>query len=111
MENVSTKHSIRVMLTIPKNSISISNGGLAGQDYHIQSVDTEDSQLVTATLNDIKVADYSKTGATIDYDPTGIDPANTSVTVPAADIGQTADITFSKDDEDLEWKIWGEDRR
>ena len=86
--------------------------GLTGQDYHIQPVDQEATQRETATLNDITPNDYSKIGSTIDYTPTGIDPANTSVEVPVADIGGTgSNLTFSKDDENLEWKIWGEDRR
>lgn len=107
-EEITAENALRCILSIPKQNYNLAEGGINGEDYHISSVDQELAEQVTATYQEITPTDFSKTGATIDYKPTGGE--NKIVEINAIDIGKTGTaITFSKTDEILEWKIWGED--
>lgn len=96
------------IVILRKANINTAPGGHRGEDLHVWSIDEEDPEQVTDEFKQMTPTDYSKTGQTIDYKPTGGE--NGTVEINAEDIGRTGDaITFSKEDEDLEWKIWGED--
>lgn len=96
------------IVILRKANINTASGGHRGEDLHVWSIDEEDPEQVTDEFKQMTPTDYSKTGQTIDYKPTGGE--NGYVEINAEDIGRTGDaITFSKEDEDLEWKIWGED--
>ena len=50
---------------------------------------------------------FTKTGATIDYTPTGGETGK--VEVLSTVTGGTTATTFSKEEDNVDWKIWGED--
>lgn len=104
---------IRPVVIIPKSSCIVMEGGLHGEDYHIEPItDDEEYDELRRKIKDFEPmtpTNYARTGESIDYVPNPPEKVialgyETGLTCSSCPIikGQTSPQT-------LTWKIWGED--
>lgn len=107
----SVERKVRPVVIFPKSSYVLKDGGLHGEDYHIEPSD----QTVSGTTREIgeykqmTPTNYTRTGESIDYVP---NPPETSK-ILEYELGMSEPyFTWpggSMEDYQLAWKIWGED--
>lgn len=105
------KYQIIPVVTIPKSSYILKEGGLHGEDYHIEPSD----QTISGTTREIGAyeqmtpTNYTRTGESIDYVP---NPPETSEWFGMQRQGTASGTPINSNTalkDTLSWRIWGED--